>query len=296
MNMLTEIKNSHAGEMENLQLNARERSRTQFFGILRKLRQTILARRVHMGQACATLGSASCFAVFLFMQILSVGNARAQTILGFNVNGIVDSNATTSFSATTISGNLSTAIGLNSLTRASGLAAESGGSMFNSAGWNTTNTFNELDDYVSFSMQAQSGFEATYTAMSYLLGASSTAPNSARWGYKIGAGGFVLQSPFTLPNTTSIERASWNFSDFTTAEVVEFRLWVYGATSTSGAVSGSSGTVRIRDLSTPTANDLYVEGSVQVIPEPGTWALFGIVAAFFLYRMGRKKSFAPEHN
>ena len=296
MNTLTQIKNSHASEMETLQSRAQDRSRLQSLGILRKLRQIIPARRLHRGHACATLGSASCFAVFLFMQILAAGNAHAQTILGFNVNGIADSSATTSFLATTISGNLSTTIGLNSLTRASGLDAASGGSMFNSAGWNTTNTFNELDDYVSFFMQAQAGFEATYTAISYLLGASPTAPNSALWGYKVGGGQFVLQSPFALPNTTSIPRASWNFSDFTTAEVVEFRLWAYGATSTSGEVSGSLGTVRIRDLSSPTANDLYVEGSVQVIPEPSTWALFGTAAAFFLHRLSRKKSIVSLRN
>jgi hypothetical protein len=282
--------------METLQPCALERSRRQSLGVLRKLRQIIPASRGQRGRACATLGSASCFAVFLFMQILSVGIAHTQTILGFNVNGIEDSSATTSFLATTISGNLSTAIGLNSLRRSSGLAAASGGLIFNSAGWNTTNTFSKHDDYISFSMQAQSGFDATYTSISYLLGASSTAPRSALWGYKVGSGEFVLQSPFTLQNTISIPRASWDFPDFTTAEVVEFRFWVYGATSTSEGVSGSLGTVRIRDLLTPTANDLYVEGSVQVIPEPSTWALLGIAAAFFLHRLSRKKSIVSLRN
>ena len=116
-----------------------------------------------------------------------------------SVNGITESSSITSFSATTISGNLSLATGLNALTRASCRTAESGASLFNSTSWNTTNVFNESDDYISFSMQAQSGFEATYRSISCVLGASSTVSNTALWGYKIGRGCIFSPSVHSQP-------------------------------------------------------------------------------------------------
>jgi hypothetical protein len=292
MTTLSAHKYSQAGEMEILQPGTWETSLKTFFGTVRKFRKTVPAPKGHGSWSHRASHSVGCLAGIILIQVLLTVTAEAQTILGFNVNGISESSSTTSFSATTISGNLSLATGLNALTRASGLTAESGSSMFNSTSWNTTNVFNESDDYISFSMQAQPGFEATYSSISYVLGASSTAPNTALWGYKIGGGSFVFQSSFTLQNSIYIGRASWDFLDFATTEVVEFRFWVYGAISTGLGSSTSAGTVRVRDLSTPTVNDLSVDGSLQAVPEPGTWGLLGIVAAFFLHRFSRNRSIA----
>jgi hypothetical protein len=285
------IENSQIGEMEAHQPDTVE---IWFVLSLCLLRKNFVALRDRWRCVCGSSRFASCLAVFFLVQVLISFNAEAQTILGFNVNGVADSSSTAALLATTITGNLSTATGLNSLTRASGLTAGNGAAMFNSTSWNTTNVFNESDDYISFSLQAQSGFEATYSSISYVLGATSTAPNTALWGYKIGSGSFVLQSSFTVQNSTSIARASWDFSDFTTTEVVEFRFWVYGATSTSGGSSASGGTVRVRDLSTPTVNDLYLDGSLQAVPEPSTWALIGIATAFFLNRLRRNRSISSR--
>ena len=285
------IENSQIGKMEAHQPDTAE---ILLILSLCPLHKSFVVLRNRWRCVCGSPRFASCLAVFFLVQVLISFDAEAQTILGFNVNGVADSSSTAALLATTITGNLSTATGLNSLTRASGLTAGSGAAMFNSTSWNTTNIFNESDDYISFSMQAQSGFEATYSSISYVLGATSTAPNTALWGYKIGSGSFVLQSSFTVQNSTSIARASWDFSDFTTTQVVEFRFWVYGATSTSGGSSASGGTVRLRDLSTPTVNDLYLDGSLQSVPEPSTWALIGIATAFFLHRLRGNRSISSR--
>jgi hypothetical protein len=173
----------------------------------------------------------------------------------WEVNGVAS--GLTTLNASTAAANISG--GQLSLT---GLTASGAGSTFGGSNWNLTNSFNEADDYFSFSVTPDSGFQVTYNELKFSQGVSSTAPNTSRWGYKIGAGAFTLQDTFASSNSTD---SLWNFTDFTTSGVVEFRFWTYGATSVAGGSPSTSGASRIRNAGV----DLALYGSVGVAPAPG---------------------------
>ena len=184
--------------------------------------------------------------------------SRGQTIYGWDVAGI-NAVSNPNFSATTSASNITG--GQLSLT---GLSASSTNNTYGGSNWNLTDTFDDTNDYISFSVAPTSGYEVTYSSLEWDQGVTSTAPNTSRWGYKIGAGAFSLQTPFTVSGNTS--NAAWDFNDFTSTDTVEFRFWTYGATSVGGGSSSTSGVSRIRNLS---GDDLILYGSVAAIIPAG---------------------------
>lgn len=213
--------------------------------------------------------------------------SHSAVILGWEISG-EGSTVVSSSVAETIDVNLDLSSTYNALTR-TGLGANTAGNAFPSNSWNLTNTFNESDDYISFSLLPKSGYEMTLESLNYVINGSNTAPGTGRWGYRIGTGAFVLQDTFSLTFVTPSSLATWNFSDFTTTEAVEFRFWAYGATSIVNGVPAATGAVRISNIA---GNDLVLNGSVTVIPEPSASmlvlaGLFG-VAGLRLFGRGPK--------
>ena len=189
--------------------------------------------------------------------------------------------------ADTIDPGLSNAASLNSLTRVT-LNAETLSNSFNSSGWNTTNTRNDSADYITFTLQPISGNQMSLTTLQYVISGSNTAPGTGQWGYSIGGGTFTYQAPFSIATTAS--SATWNFTDFTTTQAVEFRFWAYGTTAVNSAnPSTSAGTVRITNIA---GNDLVLNGSTALVPEPSTYAMMGLGAALLvgIQRFRRKSS------
>lgn len=215
---------------------------------------------------------------------MSVGIAQAQTLLTWDLSGAV---AAPTLPSTTTAANLDTTSGLNELSR-TGAVQAAGANAFASNTWNLTDTFIESDKYISFTLEASSGYEATFTSLQYAINGSNTAPNTGRWGYSIDGGAFVLQDPFTITFALPGSLATWDFADFTTDKDVEFRFWAYGSTSITNGTSATTGSVRVGNI---TGDDLVLNGSVAAIPEPSSLAFIGLagmgLAGYVLRRRHR---------
>ncbi|MFQ3671739.1 MAG: PEP-CTERM sorting domain-containing protein [Verrucomicrobiia bacterium] len=206
--------------------------------------------------------------------LLAIGSVHAQ-IATWDVQGTGTSN-NTGYAAGFVAPNAD-ASGLGRTT----VNWVNAGNSFNSNNWNL-GAFDETTNYINFTITPDAGYEITYTSLQFAMNGSNTAPQQGRWGYRIGSGSFTTFD-FTLTNPAPTSLQTWNFTDFTTDQVVEFRFWAFGSTSINGGTSATGGTVRIANIS---GNDLILNGSVALIPEPSTYALLalGLGALIFLRR------------
>jgi len=131
-------------------------------------------------------------------------------------------------------------------------------------------TFNSGNNYISFSLDASPGYEVQLTSLDYAINGSNTGPRNGRWGYTTDSGAnWTYQTDFTVLNPAATSLSTWDFPDFTTSGLVEFRYWAYGTQSVGGtAAAATGGTDRIGNIN---GNDLVLNGTV--IPEPTTIAL-----------------------
>jgi hypothetical protein len=197
--------------------------------------------------------------------------AQAQALLGFDFAGTT----TDPQPANLLTSNITSVQGLSRV----GLGTPSTSNNFGSNGWNITDTFNEGNDYIAFSLSVDSGYQISLTDLTWTrLNASSTGPGTGRWGYSVNGGAFVLQDTFAI--TTSSASGSWSSIGLTDATgTIEFRFWAYGTVSAGGGASATAGSVNYRN--SVAGDDLVLNGSVSVIPEPSTYTLLALAAAGF---------------
>jgi hypothetical protein len=200
--------------------------------------------------------------------------AHAQ-LLSWDVNGIAATNVLPA--NVSIASNLETSAGFNELSRV-GVGGNTTTSTYASTNWNTTSSFIQDDKYVTFSLKPEDGYFMTLTQLEYSIWGSNTAPNTGRWGYRIGSDPFVLQDTWTLVNSTAAT-GIWNFTDFSTTETVEFRFWAFGEVNITNGVAQAGGVVRTPGNGSIAGPDLVLSGSVEVIPEPSTYALLALAGA-----------------
>jgi hypothetical protein len=206
---------------------------------------------------------------------VAVANTSQAQLLSWDANGIAATNVLPA--NVSIASNLDTGAGFNELSRV-GVGGNTTTSAYASTNWNVTSTFLEDDKYVTFSLKPDDGFVMTLTQLEYSIWGSNTAPNTARWGYRIGTGSFVLQDTWTLVNSTAATGV-WNFTDFSTTEAVEFRFWAFGNVSITNGTAQPGGVVRTPGNGAVAGPDLVLSGNVEVIPEPSTYALLALAGA-----------------
>ena len=225
-----------------------------------------------------------CFISGLAAVAFALHPVQADVILGWEIQGEGATVVTTSYADTVISDVL-TGSAYNGLTR-TGLTGANAGNSYNSSGWNISNVHSQGNDYIGFQLAPDAGFELTLTTLQYVMNGSNTGPNNGRWGYSVGGGAFTLQDPFTITFALPGSLATWDFADIQTTDSVEFRFWAYGATSINGVVSQSGGTARVGNIA---GNDLVLNGTVAVVPEPGSLAMMGL-GALGLWAFARRRA------
>ncbi len=202
--------------------------------------------------------------------------SHADVILGFDVSGL--SGTTTSLEADTINSVLDVGGTFNTLTR-TGLTAASASAGYSSSNWNLTNTLDTSTKYVSFSLSPSDGNSITLTSFSLTTAsASNSAPNTGIFGYSLNGGTVVLSPTYSNSTSGTSVVQTWDFTDFTitATDTVEFRWYIYGATSANNGTPTSGGTSRISNL---TGDDVVLNGTIAAVPEPSQ---YGIVIAGFL--------------
>ena len=163
------------------------------------------------------------------------------------------------------------------LTLGPGITASTAANTFQGSTWTATSYADAVssNDYISWFIVAESGYQFTVTNLAFNFVRSST-----------GASNMVVQSSYdtfssdlfssnSIGNTTFAPSISVSLTD---TSDVEIRLYGWGA-------SGTTGTTGIRTLS---GNDLIVQGTVAAIPEPGTMTMLGLSLLALLTRRFRR--------
>ena len=161
--------------------------------------------------------------------------------------------------------------GLN-FTRGPGLGGNAGNNSLNSNGWST----DASQDYVSFGFTVADGY--TVDLESFWFGARSSGTGPGFLGIFVSTDGFS-SSVYEFVNVgTSFTNAVADMSALTgLTGTVEFRVQLLNDVSAGGGLVGSQGTFRMGDhFDGSDFTEMRFEGSVNVIPAPGAFALLGL--------------------
>lgn len=127
------------------------------------------------------------------------------------------------------------------------------------------------NDYITFNVEASSGFTMTLTNLSFVAGRADEAKSATDWAVMSSVDGFTDGDEVGTLLVTGAQQAgdlqSFNFDltgtgyeNIAAGTNVEFRIYMWGA---SGAKSSSR--VQI--------DNVLLQGTTSVVPEPGTFAL-----------------------
>lgn len=198
-------------------------------------------------------------------------------IIAWDFNG--NAGSETSVAATTQSANLQTV----RMTRGAGVAATTLAGSFAANEWDTGNTTlaaaQAANEYFAFTVSPMSGFAASLTTLDANFARTTGAPNQFQWQYSLdgfASAGVSIGSVVAFNSVQDYGQAQNQISltgisalqSIPATTSVEFRLYVFGATGSTGSVS----------FGFLDGNDLRIGGSVvSAVPEPATYA--GIAGA-----------------
>ena len=150
--------------------------------------------------------------------------------------------------------------GANNIFNGSQTGSASGPPLSN---WGNGNNPEGTANYAQFTITPDASYEVTYESLSLYHGAFNLTPKF-KITYQIGAGTEVAAlgvTSHTAANTDSLTFLSQDFGDFTTDQAVTWRIYVFDAGDTQ---IGSR------------FDDITINGTVALVPEPGSLALLGL--------------------
>ena len=130
-------------------------------------------------------------------------------------------------------------------------------------------------NFAAFTTTPSPGYEITYESLSLYHGAFNLTP-MFKITYAIGAGPDVPAvgpTGHTADNSNPVTLLSEDFTDFTTSETVTWKIHVFGA---DAANTGSR------------FDDITINGTVSLIPEPSSAVLFGLASMVLIGRLRRR--------
>jgi hypothetical protein len=150
--------------------------------------------------------------------------------------------------------------------------------------WLTNGASANTTEYLSFGLQANSGYTLDLSQLTLKASRSGTGPANISVELFVGGVSQGISTTFTPTNTTTGTTAAmgaawvYDFTDLTSivaTSLVEFRIYGWGGT-------GSTGTLRLDELS--------LSGSVNLspVPEPSNYALAAGILTFLAIVVRRK--------
>jgi hypothetical protein len=223
----------------------------------------------------------------LSLAALSLAGVNAQTVItSWNFFGQNSTTNPTTSDPYLVTPNLAS----STLSRGAGAAASVGNNSFRTTGFGNSTLSITSNRYFEFTLTPASGFMTSVTALNANM--AGTASFFASPGTQNQFAFSTNGVDFTAIGTPVTRTAAGYLGNIDTSAVTElqnftnavtFRFFAVGQTNTGGwgFTSGNA---------TSAADGLIVTGSVNVVPEPSTWALIGLGSAFVLWRIRRKKS------
>ena len=187
-------------------------------------------------------------AVFVFL----ASTVNAQSIFTNPITGTNPNTANPYTTGQTVDSNL----GVTGIGRGTGISGNAGDNRYNATSWNTTAL--DANEYFTFTLTPNSGFQLNLVSFVYVAQASGTGPTSFSFRSSTDSFGSSIDTPTSTGATISL--SSGSFQSLTGS--TEFRLYAWG---------GTGGTFSV--------NSFTFNGSLSAIPEPSTYAaIFGALA------------------
>ncbi|MCS1408176.1 MAG: hypothetical protein M2R45_01346 [Verrucomicrobia subdivision 3 bacterium] len=169
---------------------------------------------------------------------------------------------------------------VSEITRGSGIIASPASGTFSARSWSSESI--DLDDYFSFSIEPDPGFQLNLSSLE--LDERRSATGIRNWSVRSSLDEFAFDlspSPFSVPDNTETrldQEISFSVTDFSElTDRVEFRIYGYMA-------EANSGTWRIDNV------ELF--GDVVAVPEPAGWFVVGssVLMGWVINRHRRRRA------
>ena len=246
-----------------------------------------LANNATTGNVTFVNGTGALTLKFFTSGTISVLNSGAITTISSN---ITDFDASNKGGISKIGSGTLTLNGTNTYTGAT--SVNSGTLALGSAGSITSGSVLKIASGATFDVKSK-------TVGGFTLNNPLTIDVGAANAGKLDAAGVALTygNTLTLNITTSTPLSTYNLFTFT-SEAGSFNTITLSGSFSGSMTSGSGVWTATSNGYDFTFNEStgVLAAATAAVPEPGTWVLIGIGAAFSLYRMGRKKSFVRDQN
>lgn len=197
---------------------------------------------------------------------------RAQAIFSNPITG-TNPNTSNPFTAGQTTSLDLTASGIG---RGSGITGSNANDRYSAIGWNSVSL--DTTDYFAWTLAPTTGHTIDLVSFTYTGQASGTGPTSFALRSSVDSFGTSIGAPTATGTTITLTSSSYQGL----SGPIEFRLYGWGASSSSGTFS---------------VNDFTFNGAVSAVPEPSTYAALAGMAslgmAFVRRRRARGKAARP---